>query len=87
MIQPGLMTGVSGIGMVLLNERHSLATLQTILSGGLLPVSSCIQEDTGNVRYFVKKRLTFTGSHLWATSSWCGRCRCRSSRAPLSVSP
>lgn len=40
MIQPGLMTGVSGIGMVLLNERHSLATLQTILSGGLLPVSS-----------------------------------------------
>jgi type 2 lantibiotic biosynthesis protein LanM len=40
MIEPGLMTGISGIGMVLLNERSSLITLHTVLSGGLLPVCS-----------------------------------------------
>jgi hypothetical protein len=46
MIQPGLMTGISGSGMVLLTRRHSLTTLPTILSGGQLPVPSYLLGST-----------------------------------------
>jgi type 2 lantibiotic biosynthesis protein LanM len=33
---PGLMTGASGLGLVLINDAHSLQTLRTVLSAGLL---------------------------------------------------
>ena len=49
MIEPGLMTGVSGIGMVLLNDWHSLATLQMILSGGLLPYRQGANAQSGGL--------------------------------------